>query len=449
MFGRFATRPKELEGKTLAGKAHAYEATHPHITFKLDLSRGATASLWILLGESKSKSQHVASTLLAPRRSHELMVVYLTKGALATTAIEGNTLSEEEARRVVENVSTLPPSKQYLAREMQNVIAAYNKLKDELTDDPSIDVSLERLNGYNAQILAGLDVDGHVVPGEIRRDQVVVGNVYKAPRARDCEHLMRRLCDWLNGPDFEAPEGRPEYRAPLAIVKAIVAHLYLAWIHPYGDGNGRTARLLELQILLSAGFPPPATQLLSNHYNATRSEYYRQLKRASDTGDAIPFLTYAARGFVDELTQQLDIVWRWQFDDRWEQHVYQTFGELRTETSRRRLKLTLALSDLHPKPAARAELSMLTPELARAYARKTPKTLTRDINAIRELGLIERVVGGYRARKDIIHGFQAERLGGVLESESMSLIARDAARTSTAPLPPTAASTPLAPIAPL
>jgi Fic family protein len=216
-----------------------------------------------------------------------------------------------------------------------------------------------------------------------------------------------------------------------------VAHLYLAWIHPYGDGNGRTARLLELEILLSAGFPPPVTQLLSNHYNATRTEYYRQLKRAGDTGDVIPFLTYAARGFVDELAEQLDIVWRWQFDDRWEQYVYQTFGELRTETNRRRLKLTLALSALHPKPATGPEMSMLTPQLARAYAQKTPKTLTRDINAIRELGLIERVAGGYRARKDIIRGFQPERLDGVLESESMSLVERDAARPSVAPLAPT------------
>jgi Fic family protein len=407
----------------LAIEPRSYEATHPNITFRLDLSHARTAPLWILLGESKSKCQHVARTLLAPRRSHELMVVYLTKGALATTAIEGNTLSEEEARKVVEDVSTLPPSKQYLAQELRNIVEAYNEIKNELMDDPSIEVSPERLNRYNAQILHGLEVDDHVVPGEIRHDSVVVGNVYKAPDAADCEYLLGRLCDWLNGADFEAPEDHPEYRAPLAIAKAMVAHLYLAWIHPYGDGNGRTARLLELQILLSAGFPPPVTQLLSNHYNATRSEYYRQLKRASDTGDVIPFLTYAARGFVDELAEQLDIVWRWQFDDRWEQYVYQTFGGLRTETSRRRLKLTLALSALHPQPAARAEMSMLTPRLAHAYAQKTSKTLTRDINAIRGLGLIERVAGGYRARKDIIRGFQPERLDGVLETESMSIAA--------------------------
>jgi Fic family protein len=403
----------------MAKSGRSYEKTHSHISFTLDLKH-APAPLWILLGESKSKSQHVARALLSPSRSHELMVVCLTKGALATTAIEGNTLSEDEAREVVEQTSKLPPSKQYLGHEIDNVIEAYNQIKDELMSDQSIRVSPERLNHYNGLILKGLDVEDHVVPGKIRTAPVVVGNVYQAPEAGDCYFLLGRLCDWLNSSDFEAPEDAPEYRAPVAIIKAVIAHLYLAWIHPWGDGNGRTARLLELQVLLSAGFPPPVTQLLSNHYNATRSEYYRQRNRASDTGDVLPFLTYAARGMVDELTEQLGIVWTWQFEDRWEQYVHQRFGELRSESDRRRLRLTLAISKLHPEPVPRSRMLVLTPELARAYAQKTPKTLTRDLNEIRQLGLIQRAPGGYCATKDIIRGFRSQRLDGVLETEGCS-----------------------------
>jgi cell filamentation protein, protein adenylyltransferase len=110
---------------------------------------------------------------------------------------------------------------------------------------------------------------------------------------------------------------------------------------PFGDGNGRTARLLELWVLLKAGFPAPVTQLLSNHYNATRSDYYLQLNRASRTGEVIPFLVYAARGLVDNLQEQLDMIWRQQFADRWEQYVYQVFGEGKTESAHRRLRLVL------------------------------------------------------------------------------------------------------------
>lgn len=72
----------------------------------------------------------------------------------------------------------------------------------------------------------------------------------------------------------------------MAILKAIAAHLYLAWIHPF-DGNGRTARLMELRLLLAAGVTTPATHLLSNHYNLTRGEYYRQLDAASRTGNPL------------------------------------------------------------------------------------------------------------------------------------------------------------------
>jgi hypothetical protein len=54
------------------------------------------------------------------------------------------------------------------------------------------------------------------------------------------------------------------------LIAAVVAHVYFEWIHPFGDGNGRTGRLIELKLLLEAGVPQPAAHLLSNHYNATR-----------------------------------------------------------------------------------------------------------------------------------------------------------------------------------
>ncbi len=197
---------------------------------------------------------------------------------------------------------------------------------------------------------------------------------------------MERLCDWLNSDVFELPDRRPEFRAALVMVKAVIAHLYFVWIHPFGDGNGRTARLLELQILLAAGFPTPATQLLSNHYNQTRSEYYRQLQAASRTGDPVPFLTYALRGFVDGLAEQLDLIFTWQREDRWEQYVYQQFGDRRGEAARRRLRLALEVSKIAREtgePVTRAAMRWLTLKLAQAYDGKTDKTLSRDLNELR------------------------------------------------------------------
>jgi hypothetical protein len=100
------------------------------------------------------------------------------------------------------------------------------------------------------------------------------------------------MFQWLNA-DLNPPL-REDAPIPFAILKAIMAHLYLAWIHPFGDGNGRTARLLEFHILLEAGVPLPVAHLLSDHSNRTRAEYYRQLDRASKSGgDVLPFLSSA------------------------------------------------------------------------------------------------------------------------------------------------------------
>ena len=340
------------------------------------------------------------------------------RGALATTAIEGNTLSEDEAQRVADGTLRLPPSKEYLAQEIRNVLAAFQTIRDEVFDHdgaPHADVpiTVEQIKRWNRQILADLDVDDDVVPGEIRTHSVVVGGYRGAP-AQDCEHLLQRLCAWLNSSGFRDDDER--LRAPLAIVKAAFAHLYLAWIHPFGDGNGRTTRLLEHQILLSAGFAMPTTQLLSNHYNATRGAYYRQLDLASKTGSPLRFLHYAVEGLVDELRVQIDRIWSMQYADRWEQFVYESFGEVAGVSERRKLRLVVELSRRSIVPAdgiglpefvpiPRGELRHLSPRLAELYADKTERTLTRDLDELVTRDLILRTDGGYVPASDRVLAF--------------------------------------------
>jgi hypothetical protein len=225
---------------------------------------------------------------------------------------------------------------------------------------------------------------------------------------------MDSLCAWLAGVDFDAPN--ESWVWPYAVIKAAVAHLYLAWIHPFGDGNGRTARLLELQILSAAGIPTPATHLMSNHYNKTRDIYYRHLEYASESGgDIAPFVKYAVEGFVDGLREQLTIILKQQFEDRWEQFVYQTFGEARSPADLRRRQLVLDLSK-HSRPVRKVDLPKVSPEVAVMYAGKTGKTLTRDVNALRELDLIYFVPRqGYTARKQRIMAFLPASSDGGLE----------------------------------
>lgn len=356
----------------------------------------------MLLGEARSKIAHIAGSLLNPKVAREMHFVYLTKGVLATTAIEGNTLSEDEARRRIDGDLDLPPSREYLGREIDNIIAAFNEIEDELVAGVALPMSRATIEKYNRLILKDLELDEGVVPGEIPAHAVGVGGYSGAPR-EDCELLLERLSEWLNGSDF-APRSAA-WDLPMVIVKAIVAHLYIAWIHPFGDGNGRTARLMELRILLEAGVPTPATHLLSNHYNQTRTEYYRQLRNASrGDGDILPFVRYALQGFVDGLRDQLGMIRAQQFADRWEQYVYQQFGRATTPARSRQRQLVLEMSKVD-EPMTKEELPTLSGGLIEMYRAKTGKTLSRDINVVVTMGLVRRQGNGYVPNKQVIEAF--------------------------------------------
>lgn len=384
----------------------AYRTSHPWITFRVDLSR-AGAAFWMLLGEARSKVEHLSLALLKPEVADEMLRVYLAKGAQATTAIEGNTLSEEEVADIVAGLAAPPSqSQEYLYREVENILSAFNRIKDHLIAGGSAELTPEKVMELNREVLDGLEQDD-VHPGDFRRQSVVVGRYRGAPW-EDCEDLVERLCEWLESSDFDPPDD--EWRIPYALIKAAAAHLYIAWIHPFDDGNGRTARLIELQILLAAGVPMPATHLLSNHYNATRTDYYRRLEEASESGgDVVPFLRYAAQGFVDGIRLQLERVWAQQYADRWEQYIYETFGgRITTEAERRRLQLVLALSD-EQDSVARRDIPRLSPELAVAYS-GTQRMLSRDLNTLEKLRLVEQTGRGlWRARREQILAFRPLR----------------------------------------
>jgi Fic family protein len=357
--------------------------------------------LWLLLGEAASKCEHIAGVPLRPSVAQSLHQLYLAKGVLATTAIEGNTLTEKEVLARLQGKLKLPPSKEYLGQEVDNIAVACNGIGEGLRQG-DMGLTAERVCEFDRQILEKLTLEEGIVPGQVRTHSVVVGNVYRGAPAEDCNYLLNRLCEWLASADFAAPEGMDTV---YAILKAVVAHLYLAWIHPFGDGNGRTARLVELQILLSAGVPTPAAHLLSNHYNQTRAEYYRQLDRASKSGGEIaPFLEYAARGFVDGLREQLHVIREQEWDVTWRSYVHERFRDHGGINAKRQRDLVLDLSTAR-EVVPIGKITELTPRLAKIYAGISAKTLQRDLAAAEAMELIERKAEGVRARRELILAF--------------------------------------------
>ncbi|MEN8149425.1 MAG: Fic family protein [Planctomycetota bacterium] len=368
----------------------------PWLSFFLDLER-FPYYLWMLLGEARSKCDHIAGVPLLPETAERLHLVYLAKGALATTAIEGNTLSEEEVRRHLDGALELPPSKEYLKQEIENVVAACNHVWKQVVHERDPNLTRVKIESYNGMVLRDLPLQEEVVPGEIRRHRVGVAR-YRAVPPEECEELLDRLCEWLASREFNDPD----LGLSLQIVKAIVAHLYLAWIHPFGDGNGRTARLVEFHILIAAGVPSPVAHLLSNHYNVTRSEYYRLLDASSRSGgDVVPFVTYAVQGLVDGLTEQIGEIRRQQTDVLWEAHVHRQFDEHDTAVGKRRRQLILELSKVG-EPVRIADVRYRTPGISRLYEDKGDRTVTRDLELLVEMGLLRSAEDGLVACKELI-----------------------------------------------
>ena len=97
--------------------------------FPVDL-RTLAYPFWWTLGQARSKCEHIGRAPLSPEKWNELHIIYLIRGVHATTAIEGNTLTEDEVLRIYRDELTLPPSRQYQQQEVMNILGALNKALD-------------------------------------------------------------------------------------------------------------------------------------------------------------------------------------------------------------------------------------------------------------------------------------------------------------------------------
>ena len=213
-----------------------------HISFSLQWD--LTNEICYMLGQCDATIKALSEIPLDPEYRNQLLTVSLIKGAQSTTAIEGNTLSEEDILNIQKG-KDLPPSKAYQQQEVKNIIDAFNVLLNEIViDNRSQLISPEFILRLHKMV--GQDLGDHfnAIPGEFRKNNVIVGR-YHCPDSKDVIPMVQKLCDWMKI-QFHYEKGQNYINT---VIQAIVLHIYIAWIHPFGDGNGRTARLLEFYIL--------------------------------------------------------------------------------------------------------------------------------------------------------------------------------------------------------
>lgn len=215
-----------------------------------------------------------------------------------TAAIEGNPISEDDVKKIAkgENVETYTKKDR---QEIKNLIKAYDILnKIEGSNEP-FKLTEEFICSLHTIITTDIP-DENNVPGKYRSDIVHVGDkahggVYTPPKIYDdIKNLMREFVDWIN--DEEILSLHP-------FIRALLAHYYFCTIHPFWDGNGRTARLMEAIILKASNIKYLPGEL-SNYYYRNVDEYYNSFSKSLRLKkEATPFLKFCLEGIVDSLSR--------------------------------------------------------------------------------------------------------------------------------------------------
>ena len=375
--------------------------TYPWITFEFKPDQ-MPYPVWVLLGEASLACEQVRQAALAAREGDLIGYVASLQGIVANASLDGNSLSEDQVDRLLEGSLQLPPSQVFLEREIRNLVKAVSWTKAR-TRSGDRDTGPWAIQMLNAQVLKELPSSNGSSAGEYRA-AVSQGSVHP----EDIAPLMERLHAWTESDLFRPIAIGPEHeeeRMAFAIIRAVLTHLYLLWIEPFAEGNGRTARMIEFQILLNAGIPAAAAHRMAVHAAATKNEYARQVAQAAGlNGNVIPYITYMVRGFADGVKALLAEVSEAQYQLLAEEELRNLVDPEASINGERLQRLAIGLHG-HRGKIATAQVPQLTPELAHMYARLNAKTLQRDLVQLEELGLVERSRGEVRAKPLAIRPF--------------------------------------------
>lgn len=377
--------------------------SHKHISFRNEWEIDKDCAY--MLGECDAYVKALTDIPLKPEYRDKLLRVSLIKGAQATTAIEGNTLSQEEIEKLDEGWK-LPPSKEYLEIEVKNILAAFNELLKEIVQEGRVSIiTPELIKNFHRMIGQNLGDHFDAIPGRFRDDNRVVGK-YLAPDHKFVPELIDKLCEWLRR-EFHYSDGQ---NFLTLVIQAIITHVYIEWIHPFGDGNGRTGRLLEFYILLRTGLPSIVSHVLSNFYNQTRPEYYRQLDMARKNKNLSGFIKYAVQGFRDGLKENLSLIQESQFVIFWHNYIYEAFSDVKyTKRDAFKRKRELILDIPINKEFDIDQLIEITPGVAKRYAAVNRATILRDLKELQDLDLLIKVGRKYTPNTKILRAMMPSK----------------------------------------
>jgi Fic family protein len=211
-----------------------------------------------------------------------------------STHIEGTALSFRQAKDILEGKKV-----KGVNRDDEKELLNYKKALDFISkylgkEDPIAEGIIRELHKITVKSVRG----GQADPGNYRKIQNYVVNsrtrevIYTPPGPLDVPHLMREFLEWINTADEVSP-----------ILVAGIAQFQFVHIHPFIDGNGRTARLLSTLILYKTGYDFKRLFTISEYYDKDRPVYYQAIQSVRNNNmDMTAWLSY----FVEGLRSQME-----------------------------------------------------------------------------------------------------------------------------------------------
>ena len=339
---------------------------------------------------------------IAPGVQGIIDALNIMRAVRGTTGIEGSDLSEEEVSEIISSPlaeRVLPPSREREEKEVRNAERVMRFVAELLIHDAATPLTEELIREIHERTTRGIDYPENM-PGHYREGPVRAGTYVPPQTGDEVRRLMSEFIRWFN-------EGPP--RSWPAAVQAIIAHFYVVSIHPFGDGNGRTARGVESFLLYKGNINARGFYSLANFYYRHRQEYELMLDhvRFETEGDLTPFLRFALRGLRTELESVHEEVLQEVAIFAFRDYAREVLIHDSTVGSKPRERMYRFILGLSREPVSLTAIKKGGHPLSRIYRDVTTKTIIRDLNFLRSRDLIVVDRDQVRANLDVMKQFMA------------------------------------------
>ena len=300
--------------------------------------------------------------------------------AVGTTRIEGAEFTQREQDEALAPDASTRTDLTRSQRQLRAANAAYRWIRSQPSDRP---VTPDLVLDIHRRIVTGCD-DDHCEPGALRRSgaNVTFGN----PVCRGAEGGDELAVAF----DALCRAFATEFRGHDPIIQAMAAHYHIGAMHPFDDGNGRTARALEAFMLRKAGVNDMVMVSLSNYYYEHMDEYLAALSESRSRGhDLTPFLRFALPAVAERCDMLAEEIATHNKRVLYREFAQSLFGRLRSPRRRalaeRQLRIIEALLEFGPVTLA----GLLDRVWVHYKSLKYPeRALARDLNELDDLSAI-------------------------------------------------------------